>query len=140
MLKLNNDKMELIVFTSKYKQDLYNDLSITIGGTVVDCSSQVIDLVVIFDRVLSLHQYVSYTSKTCRFHPRNISRIRKYIPQDTNGVVLIKSLVMPRLDYSNGCRMDSLNVLFLACKRFKTQLHVLQLRRGYEIIILCHVP
>ena len=26
---LNDDKTELIVFTSKYKQDLYNDLSIT---------------------------------------------------------------------------------------------------------------
>ena len=25
------------MFTSKYKQDLYNDLSITIGDTVVDC-------------------------------------------------------------------------------------------------------
>ena len=49
MLKLNDDKTELIVFTSKYKQDLYNDLSITIGDTVVDCSSQVRDLGVIFD-------------------------------------------------------------------------------------------
>ena len=101
MLKLNDDKTELIVFTSKYKQDLYNDLSITIGDTVVDCSSQVKNLGVIFDRVLSLRQHVSYTSKTCRFHLRNISRIRKYIPQDT-GVVLVKSLVMSRLDYSNG--------------------------------------
>ena len=44
MLKLNDDKTELIVFTSKYKQDVYNDLSITIGDTVVDCSSQVKDL------------------------------------------------------------------------------------------------
>ena len=68
MLKLNNENTELIVFTSKYIQDLYNDLSITIGDTVVDCSSQVNDLGVIFDRVLSLRQHVSYTSKTCRFH------------------------------------------------------------------------
>ena len=94
-------RQQLIVFTSKYKQDLYNDLSITIGDTVVDCSSQVEDLGVIFDRVLSLRQHVSYTSRTCRFHLRNISRIRKYIPQDTS-VVLVKSLVMSRLDYSNG--------------------------------------
>ena len=72
-----------------------------IGGTVVDCSSQVKELGVIFDRVLSLHQHASYTSKTCRFHLRNISRVRKYIPQDIS-VVLIKSLVMSRLDYSNG--------------------------------------
>ena len=27
MLKMNDDKTELIVFTSKYKQDLYNDLA-----------------------------------------------------------------------------------------------------------------
>ena len=71
MLKLNDDKSELIVFTSKYKQDLYNDLSITIGDTVVDCSSQVKDLGVIFDRVLSLRQHVFYTSKTCRFQNKN---------------------------------------------------------------------
>ena len=98
---MNYNMLKLIVFTSKYKQDLYNNLSITIGGTVVDCSSQVYDLGVIFDRVLSLRQHVSYTSKTCRFHLRNISSIRKYIPQDIS-IVLIKSLVMSRLDYSNS--------------------------------------
>ena len=31
MLKLNDDKTELIVLTSKYKQVIYNDLDITIG-------------------------------------------------------------------------------------------------------------
>ena len=51
--------------------------------------------------MLSLRQHVSYTPKTSRFHLRNISRIRKHIPQDTS-VVLIKSLVMSRLDYTNG--------------------------------------
>ena len=73
MSKLNDDKTELIVVTSKYK---HTHLSITIGDTVVDCSSQVSNLGVIFDRVLSLRQHSSYTSKTCRFHLRNISRIR----------------------------------------------------------------
>ena len=106
------------MFSSKYKQD------ITIGGTVVDCSSQVRDMGVIFDGVLSLRQHVSYTSKTCRFHFRNISRIRKYIPQDTS-VILVKSLVMSRLTILMVCCMDSLNVLFLVCKRYKTQLLVL---------------
>ena len=89
-----------LCFTSKYKQDSYNYLSRTIGDTVVDCSSQVKDLRVIFDRVLSLRQHVSYTSKPCRFYLRNISRKRKFIPQDTI-VVLVKSLVMSRLYYSN---------------------------------------
>ena len=127
MLKLNDDKTELIVFTSKYKQDLYNYLSIMIGDTVVDCSSQVNDLGVIFDRVLSLRQHVSYTSKTCRFHLRNISRIRKYIPQNTS-VVLVKSLVMSRLDYSNGlfyrlhkCTVSELQAVQNSAARIVTQ-------------------
>ena len=127
MLKLNDDNTELIVFTSKYKQDLYNDLSITIGGTVVDCSSQVRELGVIFDRVLSLRKHVSYTSKTCRFHIRNISRIRKYIPQDIS-IVLIQSLVMLRLDYSNGllyelpkCTVSGLQAVQNSATRIVTQ-------------------
>ena len=44
MLKLNDDKTELIVFTLKYKHNLCNYLSITIADTVVDCSSQVKDI------------------------------------------------------------------------------------------------
>ena len=67
MLKLNDDKTELIVFTSKYKQDLYNDLSITISDTVVDFSSQVNDLGVIFDRVLSLRQHVFILQRRADF-------------------------------------------------------------------------
>ena len=54
MLNLNDDKTELIVFTSKYKQDSYNNLSLTIGDTVVDCISKVKDLGVIFDRYVSM--------------------------------------------------------------------------------------
>ena len=113
------------MFTSKYKQDLYNYLSITIGDTVVDCSSQVKDLGVIFDRVLSLRQHVSYTSKTCQFHLRNISRIRKYVPQDTS---VVKSLVMLRLDYSNGlfyglpkCTVSGLQAVQNSAARIVTQ-------------------
>ena len=67
MLKLNDDKTELIVFTSKYKQDLNNELSITIGDIVVDRSSQVKDLGVIFDRVLSLRQHVSILQRRANF-------------------------------------------------------------------------
>ena len=124
MLKLNDDKPELIVFTSKYKQDAYNYLSITIGDTVVDCSSQVNDLGVIYDRVLS---HVSYTSRACRFHLRNISRIRKHIPQNIS-IVLIKSLVMSRLDYYNGllyglpkCTFSDLQAVQNSASRIVTQ-------------------
>ena len=125
--ELNDEKTELIVSTSKYKQDLYNDLSISIGNTVVYCSSQVKDLGVIFDRVLSLRQHVSYTLKTCQFHLRNISKIRKYISRDTS-VVLVKSFVISRLDYSNGlfyvlpkCTVSGLQAVQNSASRIVTQ-------------------
>ena len=69
----------------------------------------------------------SYTSKTCRFHLRNISRIRKYIPQDTS-VGLVKSLVMSRLDYTNGlfyglpkCTVSGLQAVQNSAARSVTQ-------------------
>ena len=71
MLKLNDDKTELIVFTSKYKQDLYN--CTTIIGEHVRYFMNKYDIsrddwnspINIFDRVLSLRPHVSYTPKTC---------------------------------------------------------------------------
>ena len=37
MLKLNDDKTELIVFASRYNQHLYSDASMMIGNTTVVC-------------------------------------------------------------------------------------------------------
>ena len=101
MLKLNDDKTELIVFASRYNQHLYSDASIMIGNTTVVCEPQVKNLGVIFDQVMSMRQHVNYTSRTARFHLRNISRIRRYIPEESCKLV-VQSLVTSRLDYSNG--------------------------------------
>ena len=101
MLKLNDDKTELIVFASRYNQHLYSDASMMIGNTTVVCEPQVKNLGVIFDQGMSMRQHVNYTSRTARFHLRNISRIRRYIPEESCKLV-VQSLVTSRLDYSNG--------------------------------------
>ena len=101
MLKLNDDKTELIVFASRYNQHLYSDASMMISNTTVVSEPQVKNLGVIFDQVMSMRQHVNYTSRTARFHLRNISRIRRYIPEESCKLVL-QSLVTSRLDYSNG--------------------------------------
>ena len=101
MLKLNDDKTELIVFASRYNQHLYSYVSMMIGNTTVVCEPQVKNLGVIFDQVMSMRQHVNYTSRTARFHFRNISRIRRYIPEESCKLV-VQSLVTSRLDYSNG--------------------------------------
>ena len=67
------------------------------------------------------------------FHLRNISRIRKYIPQDIS-IVLIKSLVMSRLDYSNGllyglpkCTVSGLQAVQNLAARIVTQERLMEL-------------
>ena len=85
MLKLNDDKTEHIVFTSKYKPDLYNDLSITLWWTVIHKSGTW------GSYLIECYRYISMcliTGKNVRFHLRNISRIKE------TSVVLIKLLVM----------------------------------------------
>ena len=101
MLKLNDDKTELIVFASRCNQHLYSDVNMMIGSTTVVCETQVKNFGVIFDQVMSMRQHVNYTSRTARFHLRNISRIRRYIPEESCKLV-VQSLVTSRLDYSNG--------------------------------------
>ena len=71
--------------------------------------------------LIECYRYISM------FHLRNISRIRKYIPKDTS-VVLIKSLVMLRLDYSNGllyglpkCIVSGLQAVQNSAARIVTQ-------------------
>ena len=98
MLKLNDDKTEPIVFDSCFNQHLYSDISMT---TTVVCEPQVNNLGVIFDQVLSMRQHVNYTYRAARFYLRNISRIWRYIPEESCKLV-VQSLVTSRLDYSNG--------------------------------------
>ena len=75
MLKLNNDKTELIVFASSYNQHLYSDASMMIGNTTVVCEPQVKNLGVIFGQVMSMRQHVNYTSRTARFHLRKCCKL-----------------------------------------------------------------
>ena len=54
--------------------------------------------------IFAVHPGMTDHLRTGKWHNNmnnNVFRIRKYIPQDTS-VVLVKSLVMSRLDYSNG--------------------------------------
>ena len=71
------------------------------GNTTVVCDPQVKNLGDIFNQVLSMCQHVNYTSRTARFLLRNISKIRRYMPEESSKLV-VESLVTSRLDYSNG--------------------------------------
>ena len=75
-LRINDSKTEFIVFRSpQAKQDL-SSLSVYVGDSIIQQSSKVRDLGVIFDQFLNFDDYVSSVCRSTHFHLRNNGRIR----------------------------------------------------------------
>ena len=100
LLKLNQDKTELMVFAPKHWIKDFSDCRLSFDGSVVSDVSCVRNLGVFFDKTLSIEKQVSATSKSCFYQIRNIVRIRTYITDDACKT-LVNSLVTSRLDYGN---------------------------------------
>jgi uncharacterized HAD superfamily protein len=115
MLKLNQDKTELIIFTTKQRTKGFVNCSISVDGYIVNEASVVKKLGVFFDKTLTMEKQVSSVSKSCflQILVRKIGRIRSYITDDACKT-LVNSLVISRLDYGNA---------LLYFSGYKTQLH-----------------
>ena len=73
-LKLNSDKSELLVISSKYRPRPSLD-SISISEQVVNSSVSARNLGLIVDDSLSLEEHVNSISKSCYYHIRRIAKI-----------------------------------------------------------------
>ena len=100
-LKVNNDKTELMFFSTKHRQHVGNDIRVQVGSAPAEPAAHVKNLGVIFDKSLSMEQHINAVSRSCRYHLRNISRIRRYLTDDSCRT-LVQSLVVSRLDYCNA--------------------------------------
>ena len=102
-LKLNGDKTELLVITTKQSQPT-TDISILIGDDIISPASKdepPRNLGVIFDSTLSLANHIAKVVKSVNFSLYNIGKIRKYLDKPTCGM-LINGLIMSRLDNCNA--------------------------------------
>ena len=102
-LKLNDEKTEFLIFSSKHRsskidQKLY---TLRIGQSEIKCTDSAKNLGVIFDRYMTMDKFVNAKCKSALFNLRAISKIRKNIDTDTTRT-LIQALVISRLDYSNS--------------------------------------
>ena len=86
-LKLNDDKTELIVFSSKLRPR--------------PCLSSVRNLGVLFDQTLSFGENVSKLCKSSHYLLRNISKIRKHLDENSTET-LVHAFVSSKLDYCNA--------------------------------------
>ena len=101
MLKLNQDKTELIVFRPKHQSKTTNDYQLHVGTKTVHASESVKNLGVHYDNSLVMEKQVNGVSKSCFYQIRNIGCIWRYVTTDACKT-LVHSLVTSRLDYDNA--------------------------------------
>ena len=101
MLKVNQDKTEMIIFRPKQQTNTSHDMSIIIGGNILSSSSSVKNLGVYMDSALTMEKQVNAVTKSCYYQIRNIGHTRHYISNEACKV-LVHSLVTSRLDYGNA--------------------------------------
>ena len=101
MLKLNEDKTELIVFSPKHRPIRHQELHLRVGADTITAVSSVKNLGVVFDDVMTLENQINAITKSCYCHLRNIGAIRACLTEDACKT-LINALVTSRLDYGNA--------------------------------------
>ena len=100
-LKLNEDKTEFFVASSKSNLNHIYEPTLNVCGAIIKPSEAVRNLGVIFDSTMSMSSHISSVSRSLNYHLRNIGRIRSYIDKDTCNHA-VRSLVLSRIDYCNS--------------------------------------
>ena len=98
-LKLNSEKTEWIIFNGN--SDVSNDVTLTIGGHVVQQSSTIRNLGVILDSEITLNPQINDVCRLSYYHLRRVNKIRKYLTEYAVKT-LVQALVTSRTDYCNG--------------------------------------
>ena len=99
-LKLNKEKTELIVLSSKFREEP-NVKSLDIGGEIIHSSNYVRNIGVLFDKHLTMAEHVSFVCKCSFYQLRRIAKIRKYLSLES-AKTLIHAFVTSRLDHCNA--------------------------------------
>ena len=76
-------------------------LSLQLCNTTIPISESAKNLGVHLDSTLSMQNFVSQTAKSCYYHLRRISLIRKHLTTEAT-VKLVLCLIMSRIDYCNS--------------------------------------
>ena len=100
MLKLNQGKTELIVISSKFRPKPAISY-VSVGDEQIVPKSSARNLGVIFDECCSMVEHVNKICKTSYYHLRNISKIRKYLTEETTEI-FVHAFVSSKLDYCNS--------------------------------------
>ena len=97
MLKLNDDKTQIIIIRPKSAHQHHLPESVRIGNA----NTHAINFGVTFHCNMSLERYVTNISRTAYYHLHSIGRIRRYLDQ-RHTTQLVHALVISRIDCCNS--------------------------------------
>jgi hypothetical protein len=101
MLKLNTDKTEVMLFTSKANAKYVENISVKVGQSMIKPTDRVRNLGAIFSPSMDMEDQINSVCRSAYFHLRQIGHIRKYLSNDATKS-LVNALVTSRLDYCNS--------------------------------------
>ena len=107
MLKLNDNKTELMLVTSKRTKHLHSlPTSITIGNAEIPFKKSVKNLGFTLDCHLTMNAHVSNIARTCYFEQRRLASIRRFLTS-TATATLVSAVVLSRIDNCNSLLFGS---------------------------------
>ena len=133
MLKLNDNKTELMLFTSKRTKHLHTlPTSITIANaplSKIPFKQSVKYLCFTLDCHLTMNAHISNISWTCYFELHRLASIRRFLPIIATAT-LVSAIVLSRIDYCNS-------LLFGSTHDVTSHLHRIQ---NYAARVILHLP
>ena len=97
MLKLNDNKTELILVTSKKTKHLHNlPTSITIGNAQIPFKQSVTKLAFTLDCHLTMNAHVSTIARSSNFELRHLASFRRFLTS-TATVTLVSAFVLSKI-------------------------------------------
>ena len=107
MLKLNDNKTELMLVTSKRTKHLHSlPTSITIGNAQIPFKKSVKNFGFTLDCHLTMNAHVSNIARICYFELRRLASIRRFLTS-TATATLVSASVLSRIDYCNSLLFGS---------------------------------
>ena len=100
-LKLNPEKTELMIISTKHNMKKINEKHINIKGVDVPVQQSLKYLGVRLDSTMSMTNQVSSICRACYYEIRRISSIKKFLSSDALKTLVV-SRVLSRLDYCNS--------------------------------------
>ena len=100
-LKLNEDKTEILIITSKHFKRYISDVSFSLGNSIVTPGEKAKNIGIIVDDQFNLKSHIGNICKSSCYQLRCIGAIRKHLTRDA-CLTLIHSFITSKIDYCNS--------------------------------------